>query len=75
MLVPQGTPAPGTLGGSGGSVGAGKSCILEELSIILAPTIDKTELNRLIESSRVVRKDVSTSCRTCCSLRAVVYVL
>ena len=38
----------------------GKSHILEELSLILAPTIDKIEFNKQIENSRVVRKDVCT---------------
>ena len=39
----------------------GKESILEELSVLLAPVIDKTEFSRQMDNSRVVRKEVRMS--------------
>ena len=39
----------------------GKGSILEELSVLLAPVIDKTEFSRQMDNSRVVRKEVRKS--------------
>jgi hypothetical protein len=61
IVVYEGTPASGTLGGPGSCVGVGKSEVLEELrNVVLNNTVvDKNEFSKMLDNSRVMRRDVS----------------